>query len=54
VINHILYMGFMEIEGLRVERVDNFEKGEPVKIRIPCADSRNFVLTHEDCRVSVV
>ena len=54
VINHVLYMRFGEIEKLREERVDDFEKGKPVKIRIPCADLPNSVLPHEDRRVSVV
>jgi hypothetical protein len=37
-----------------LDGVDDFKKGELVKIRIPCADLTDSVFTHEDGRVSVV
>lgn len=37
-----------------MERIDYFEKGEPVKIGIPCADLPDAMLAHENGRVRVV
>jgi len=47
-------MGLKKFEELKVQRVDDFEKGELMKIRIPCADLPDSVLTHQDRRVSIV
>src|SRR5262249_44837340 len=45
---------FWTFEDLEVKRVDDFQKEEPVEIRIPCADLPDSVLTHENGRVSLV
>ena len=47
-------MDFVEIEGLRTERVNNSDEWEPLKIFVPRADLTNPVLTHENSRVRVV
>lgn len=39
---------------LELERVDDFKKGEAVKIHIACADPSDPMLTHEDRCVRVV
>jgi hypothetical protein len=39
---------------LRSQRIDHFEKREPIEIGVSRADSPNAVLAHEDGRVRIV